>query len=300
MLNPTITILRILGLNNTIARLLQNNKLNNFVPTAHQTEYLIFKNYNVSKALKDFSPASLAIFESDNGAKLDFTADLSRWLALHSIIRLSKHLDATMTEAFDSSRLEALRLHIRTKEFSKPVRLSSTLKVEVMDCLADYQDNNNRCELKRKLQALALKNDGTTARMLEALVSLLLKMTNKSGPVGEKTVENLLGAVCGSIFKISDDHNPHKFDNVLFAGLHPLERRRPDYVVEVGSVDPFINLDVCFMSEVERITLPSTYSDFCSFGVFLDSLYDLSLLYEGHCVQQQQTNLFDYAALKEI
>ncbi|OBZ82797.1 hypothetical protein A0J61_09153 [Choanephora cucurbitarum] len=339
------------------------SNLNSFVPTAHEAEDFIFKDYNVSKALKDFSAASLAIFQSDNGAKLNFTADLPRWLALHSVIRLSKHLDATMTESFDSSRLEALRLHIRSNEFSKPARLSSALKIEVMDYLAEFEDNKNSKELKRKLQALALKNDGAVARVLETLVSLLSKMTNKSGPVGEKTVESLLDAVCGSIFKITDDHDPHKFDNVLFAGPHPLQRRRPDYVVEVGSIDPIINLvgevkpfpssssglslgtyrlgvfsvaliekhrlksilafqakglevtfylclykqGIYFMSEVERITLPSTYSDFCSFGVFLDTLYNISVLYEGHCVQQQQqqqqqqqTNLFDYATLKEM
>ena len=45
-------------------------------------------------------------------------------------------MDASLSKAFDASVLEALRLNFKTSKFSKPARLSSAFKVEVMDYLA--------------------------------------------------------------------------------------------------------------------------------------------------------------------
>ncbi|OBZ81083.1 hypothetical protein A0J61_10868 [Choanephora cucurbitarum] len=320
-----------------------SSKLDQFQITSHESDEFVFDEYNVSKALKEFAADSLALIKANVGGEKNFTADLNKWLAIHNIIKLSKHMDASLSKAFDASVLEALRLNFKTSKFSKPARLSSAFKVEVMDYLADFEEDRSSKILKRKLNLLALKHDGAVARVLEAMIVMLNKMTNKTVAIGEKKIEDILEAVFGQLFKVTDDHDPHKYDNALFHAPHPLEQCRPDYVVEVGSKSCYINLigeikpfpcrsadlfldtyrlgvfsvallekhklkcllafqakglevtfylcffekGIYFMSGVEAVTFPASFSDYCSFGVFLDALYNVAVLYEKHCEQQQ-------------
>ena len=58
---------------------------------------------------------------------------------------------------------------------------------------------------------------------------------------------------------------------MLFAGPHPLQRRRPDYVVEVGSIDPIINL----VGEVKPF--PSSSSGL-SLGTYRLGVFSVALI----------------------
>ncbi|KAI8365041.1 hypothetical protein EDC96DRAFT_575444 [Choanephora cucurbitarum] len=159
--------------------------------------------------------------------------------------------------------MEDLCRHFRTKVFGKPTRLSSTLKVEILDLLSDYHNDGDKKKLKSSLAEIVKREDGAVFRTVEGLMTL--------------------------------------FDNVLFPAPHPLTKCRPDFAVEVSADRNFINLIgtfsvalltqnnlkhvlafqakglevsfyLCFhhlgsfvMTEIEVINFPSTIDEYCQF-----------------------------------
>ncbi|OBZ82204.1 hypothetical protein A0J61_09744, partial [Choanephora cucurbitarum] len=169
----------------------------------------VFEDYDVGKAMNKFANESLAYLQHNYNSIGRFRDDMNRWLM---------------------------------EVFGKPARLSSTLKVEILDLLSDYNDDRDNKKLKSSLAQIVSREDGPVSRTVESLMMLVNKVTKKKKDVGEKKAEDILEAVWGCLFKITDDHDPHGFDNILFPAPHPLNKCRPDYAVEVSAERSFINL----------------------------------------------------------
>ncbi|KAI8330273.1 hypothetical protein BD560DRAFT_61896 [Blakeslea trispora] len=65
-----------------------------------------------------------------------------------------------------------------------------------------------------------------------------------------------------------------------------------------------IHQGICLMIEVERILLPTTYLEFVDIKGKLNKLYNLSLLYKNHCVEEESKakpwQLLSYEAVKAL
>ncbi|KAI8370254.1 hypothetical protein BD560DRAFT_396879 [Blakeslea trispora] len=217
-------------------------ELENFALPQQHGEDFIFNQYNVSKAIARYASDSLNHFKSNSNEVNKFREDMNRWLAVHNIVKLNRQLDTELATVFNAVIMQDLCRHFRVEVFGKPARFSTSLKVEVLDLLADFDETRDTKALKKKLNSLSGEEDGAVSRTLESLASLLNKMTKQKPKMGEKKVESILEAVWGSLFKVTDDHDPHGYDNVLFPAPHPLTKCRPDYAVKVCLDESFINL----------------------------------------------------------
>ncbi|KAI8373808.1 hypothetical protein BD560DRAFT_393602 [Blakeslea trispora] len=105
--------------------------------------------------------------------------------------------------------MEDLCRHFKTKVFGKPARLSSTLKVEVLDLLSDFNDDRDSKKLKSSLAQIAGREDGA---IYKVKTSRELDDAGEQGHQDEegcwrKKAENILEAVGSCLFKITDGHN---------------------------------------------------------------------------------------------
>ncbi|KAI8360923.1 hypothetical protein EDC96DRAFT_607312 [Choanephora cucurbitarum] len=217
-------------------------ELDNFALPQQHGEDFIFKQYNISKAIARYANDSLNDLKSTTNEVKKFREDMNRWLAIHNIVKLNRQLDTELATVFNAGIMQDLCRHFRVEVFGKPARLTTSLKVEVLDLLADFDETRDTKALKRELNRLSEKENGAVFRTLESLVNLLNKMTKLMPEMGEKKVESILEAVWRSLFKVTDDHDPYGYDNVLFPAPHPLSKCRPDFVVEVRLDGSFINL----------------------------------------------------------
>ncbi|KAI8364014.1 hypothetical protein EDC96DRAFT_594219 [Choanephora cucurbitarum] len=209
----------------------------------HQQEegQFVFEDYDVGKAMNDFANQSMQHLQQHCNSASRFRDDMNRWLAIHGVLKLNKCIDTDLAGVFCASKMEDLCKHFRIKVFGKPARLNSTLKVEIIDLLSDYDDDRDSKKLKLGLAKIVGREDGAVSRTVESVMMLVNKVTKKKKDFGKKKTEDVLEAVWGSLFRVTDDHDPHRFDNVLFPSPHPLNKCQPDYAVEVSANKNFIN-----------------------------------------------------------
>ncbi|KAI8352486.1 hypothetical protein BD560DRAFT_408774 [Blakeslea trispora] len=191
-----------------------------------------------------FANESVLYLQQHYNSTSCFRDDMNRWLVMHGILKLNKRIDTDLAGVFCARKMEDLCRHFRTKVFGKPACLNSTLKVEILDILANYDDDKDSKKLKSELYKIFIREDGAVSRVVESLMMLVNKVTKTKKEIGEKKVESILEAVWGCLFRVTDDHDSRGFDNVLFSASHPLAKCRPDYATEVSADKSFINFDV--------------------------------------------------------
>ncbi|OBZ80641.1 hypothetical protein A0J61_11310, partial [Choanephora cucurbitarum] len=169
----------------------------------------VFEEYDVGKAMNDFAQQSMISFIKEHNNASRFRDDMNKWLAIHSIIKLNKHVDADLIDVYKSTKVEGLCKSFKKKFVGKPACLSSSIKVEILDLLTEFQDDEDFKKLKSELCKIVCREDGAVSRTIESLSVLVNKMTSKKKDIGEKKTENILEAVWGCIFKVTKDHDPH-------------------------------------------------------------------------------------------
>ncbi|KAI8375672.1 hypothetical protein EDC96DRAFT_541113 [Choanephora cucurbitarum] len=124
--------------------------------------------------------------------------------SLEDLTNYDVYMDLKPPERLEKIVKTEIAADKRTEVFGKPARLSSSIKIELLDIPAGSQDDLDAKKFRSDLNKLVDRENGALSRTIESLETL--------------------------------------FDNVLFSAPHPLAKCRPDYTVEVCTDDPFINL----------------------------------------------------------
>ncbi|KAI8338821.1 hypothetical protein BD560DRAFT_440057 [Blakeslea trispora] len=230
-----------------------------------------------------------------------FHTNLSRTMAWST-----KGTRATVVQPKTINILEAISLNVsfRTEVFGKATRLSSSVK--------DFPDGLDAKKLMSELSKLVDRENGAASRTIESLGTLANKVTRKKKKkeIGQKKVENILEAVWGCLFRVTNDYDACEFDNALFPASHPLANATPTTllksvliilqhslkcvltfqvkVLEVTCYLCFRHFGTFVMTEIEVINFPSTIDEYCQFGASLYALLNVCSIHEQRCQQQKQ------------
>ncbi|KAI8330270.1 hypothetical protein BD560DRAFT_61828 [Blakeslea trispora] len=195
--------------------------------------------------------------------------------------------------------------------------------------------------MERKLLQLQLNSSSDESRVIKVLLSMFQHMTEGKEAVDEMRLQSGVVSSFCQLFKLSRKHDIFGCNKILFSELSALKDCRPDFAVKVQANNTIINSrlgifgmnmlwkyqlknsmlfqvhgqevvlwmcaihqGICLMIEVERILLPTTYLEFVDIKGKLNKLYNLSLLYKNHCVEEESKakpwQLLSYEAVKAL
>ncbi|KAI8368376.1 hypothetical protein EDC96DRAFT_543468 [Choanephora cucurbitarum] len=237
------------------------------------------------------------------------TSDLNLLLAIQGIIKIDSQTPAEF-KSFGREKKSEL--------YSIASRMPSQVKNEIEDALEEYRLNNDKKKLEKKLMLISMDASGALERVVKVLLSLLSHMTVAKKDNSEMRLQSGAVASFGNLFKLSDNHDPHGYNKILF-NTEALSNCRPDYVVSVGASDEdeVINIGqeftfflcslssgICTMIEISTIVALSTLLEFTNFSSQLHALYNIACLYESQCivaeVNQHEWPLLSFEAIKQI
>ncbi|KAI8363880.1 hypothetical protein BD560DRAFT_425698 [Blakeslea trispora] len=176
------------------------------------------------------------------------TSDLNLLLAIQGIIKIDSQTPAEF-KSFGREKKSEL--------YGIASRMPSQVKNEIEDALEEYRFDDDKKKLENKLMLISMNASGALERVVKVLLSLLSHMTVAKKDNNEMRLQSGPVASFGNLFKLSDNHDPHGYNEILF-NTEALSNCRPDYVVSVGASDEdeVINLskDLGIHPEMQDVT----------------------------------------------